>query len=602
MCGIIGRLGRQDVIHSVVQGLAVLEYRGYDSAGVAVVSDEQLDVYRAAGRLDELRRILPGDSSTGLAAIGHTRWATHGAPTASNAHPHRSQDVAVVHNGIIENHQRLRIELMDRGVHFESETDSEVIPYLIQVEIDDGASPVEAVRAAVARLEGAFAFVAIFAGHDDMLIAARRGSPLVFGEGPQGVIIASDVLAVAGNAESATNLLDGDILVATHFRCVVTDKDGNEVERQATPVSWSESEVQLGSFDHFTLKEIYEQVGVARRLMSEELGKHLLEACDLCARASHLVVAACGSSRYAAQVARPALEELGLLRVEVEIASEFLHRPSVCQPSDVGLVISQSGETADTLAALRRMKSLGMKVIAAVNQTQSTIAREADAVLPLCAGPEIGVASTKAFTAQVLTLLRFAIGLGLERGGLFQAEARALFEQGSSLSEALTTVLRQAGEFEELGRSLADAKRVIYLGRGAFAALAAEGALKLKEISYIHAEGFPAGEMKHGPIALLEEGIPVIACVPSGPLFDKTVSGLREAAARGARVIAFTDAAGAQVLAPEPFETITVIEESTFWSSPVYAIPLQLIAYHAARAVGADVDRPRNLAKSVTVE
>ncbi|HWP27713.1 MAG TPA: glutamine--fructose-6-phosphate transaminase (isomerizing) [Xanthobacteraceae bacterium] len=608
MCGIVGILGREPVAGQLVDALKRLEYRGYDSAGVATLEKGRLARRRAEGKLRNLEQRLSREPLFGTIGIGHTRWATHGKPTENNAHPHATEKLAVVHNGIIENFRELREELERKGAHFGSDTDTEVIAHLVTQEMKDGRSPVEAVKAALPRLRGAFALAFLFAGEDDLLIGARKGSPLAVGYGDGEMYLGSDAIALAPFTDTISYLEDGDWVVVTRRSVRIHDAAGRAVERPVLKSSASAFLVDKGNHKHFMAKEIHEQ--------PEVVGHTLAHYLDMTAERIRLPVAlpfdfrninrvsisACGTAYYAGLVGKYWFERFARLPVEIDIASEFRYRDIPMVPGDLALFVSQSGETADTLASLRYARSHGQHVVSIVNVPTSTIARESEAVLPTLAGPEIGVASTKAFTCQLATLACLAIAAGRSRGILSDAEERALVRSLIEVPRHISEALALEPQIEALTRDLAKSRDVLYLGRGTSYPIALEGALKLKEISYIHAEGYAAGELKHGPIALIDETVPVIVIAPSDNVFEKTVSNMQEVAARGGRIILITDRKGAAESAVSPLATLALPDMAAPFTPLVYAIPVQLIAYHTAVVMGTDVDQPRNLAKSVTVE
>jgi len=612
MCGIIGILGTQAVAPRLLDGLRRLEYRGYDSAGIATVHDAAIDRRRAAGKLDNLARVLEGDPLPGTIGIAHTRWATHGAPTEDNAHPHATDEVAVVHNGIIENFKALRDELIARGRTFKSQTDTEVVCHLISEQVEDGLDPVEAVRVTLRRLHGAFALAILFRSNPDMLIGARLGSPLVVGFGPEtptGVetYLGSDALALAPLTQRITYLDEGDWCVLTRDGTTVYDKDDKEVERPIVISGASDVSISKGNYRHFMLKEIYEQPIVVAQTLRAYLrrldGELSLPTEDFdLASVKRVTIVACGTSFYAGLVAKYWFEQFARVPVDIDVASEFRYREPVMEEGGLALFISQSGETADTLAALRHARAGGQKIAVVVNVPTSTMAREADLLLPTHAGPEIGVASTKAFTCQLAVLAAFAANLARAKGRLTRDQERSLVRHLSEAPAAINGALAYDEAIEAMSGTIAKARDVLYLGRGPDYPLAMEGALKLKEISYIHAEGYAAGEMKHGPIALIDEHVPVIVLAPSGPLFEKTVSNMQEVQARGGKVILISDYDGVEAAGEGCLATITMPKVHPLIAPLVYAIPVQLLAYHVAVAKGTDVDQPRNLAKSVTVE
>ena len=606
MCGIIGITSHQPVAESVLEGLKRLEYRGYDSAGIATVSDGSIARRRAAGKLSNLAALLEKAPLPGATGIGHTRWATHGAPSESNAHPHATGRVAAVHNGIIENFAELRDALQAKGYSFSSQTDSEVIPVLVTSLLDQGYVPEKAAAAAIAQLRGAFAFALIFRDAPELLIGARRGAPLAVGYGKDCMLLGSDAVAVAHITNRVAYLEEGDWAILTPKSAVIFDKHGSEAQRAVTTVSDIGLAVSKGNYRHFMQKEIYEQPAVLAETLSAYYDaarqRFVLPALPMALHAlNRLHLVACGSSFFASLVARYWFEDLARLPVDLDIASEFRYRTPILRENEMTVAISQSGETADTLAALRYARQ-HHRCVAIVNVTESTMAREADVVLRTLAGAEIGVASTKAYTAQLGVLACLALMLAQARGTL---EANVL----QRLTHALLTtpsLLAQALELDEtiagVAADIVEARDVLYLGRGTAYATAHEGALKLKEISYIHAEAYAAGEMKHGPIALIDEHVPIIAIAPSDGLFEKTASNLQEAAARGGRIIALTDRAGAAALGGIAAACIVLPDAHPFITPLLYTVPVQLLAYHVALLKGTDVDQPRNLAKSVTVE
>jgi glucosamine--fructose-6-phosphate aminotransferase (isomerizing) len=608
MCGIVGILGQTPVAPMLVDALKRLEYRGYDSAGVATLEGGHLARCRAEGKLTNLEARLARAPLTGRSGIGHTRWATHGAPTETNAHPHATGRLALVHNGIIENFRELRAELEAGGAVFATETDTEVVAHLITRELDAGRSPEEAVTAALKRLRGAFAIAVLFDGEDDLMIGARRGSPLAIGHGHDEMFFGSDAIALAPFTDRITYLDDGDWAVLTRTGAVIHDASGAVVERPIVTTVASSLLVDRGNFRHFMAKEIHEQPEVVGHTLAHYLdfahGRVLMPAdwtVDFAA-VDRLSITACGTAYYAGLVAKYWFERFARLPVDIDIASEFRYREQPLTPDGLSIVVSQSGETADTLASLRYAREHRQQVAAIVNVPQSTIAREASFVLPTLAGPEIGVASTKAFTCQLAALAALALAAGKARGHLSDADEQKLVEGLSEVPRFMSETLRLEPEIEALARELAHVRHVLYLGRGTSYPLALEGALKLKEISYIHAEGYAAGELKHGPIALIDEEMPVVVIAPFDYIFEKTVSNMQEVAARGGRIILVTDAKGRAAAAIDAVETLVLPEMPAAITPLVYAIPVQLIAYHTAVFLGTDVDQPRNLAKSVTVE
>ncbi|MBI2585953.1 MAG: glutamine--fructose-6-phosphate transaminase (isomerizing) [Rhodospirillales bacterium] len=607
MCGIIGIIGKDAVAEKLLAALRRLEYRGYDSAGIATLVDGGIERRRAEGKLDNLEKRLAREPIAGRTGIGHTRWATHGVPNEKNAHPHATDRVAVVHNGIIENFQDLSEELVAAGRRLASDTDTEVVAHLITRYLEEGDEPARATKRALARLEGAFALGIVFAGRDDLMIAARRGSPLAIGIGAGEMYLGSDALALAPLTNKILYLEDGDWAVMTSKGVTVYDAEGREIRRKVRKTAVSGAAVGKGGYRHFMLKEIYEQPQVIGDTLHSFVNPAtravtLPEFPFDPAKATRITLIACGTSFYACLVAKYWLERLARVPVEVDIASEFRYRGADMPEGGLAVFISQSGETADTLAALRYANKQRQHTLSIVNVPESTIARESEAVLPTNAGPEVGVASTKAFTTQLTVLACLTLAIGRARGAITpDAEARlvgALTEVPARAAE----VLNHDERLREIAEEVAKARDVLYLGRGTSYAIAMEGALKLKEISYIHAEGYAAGEMKHGPIALIDEGVPVIVIAPSDELFAKTASNIAEVMARGGRVIFLSDAKGVQRLGWQAAATVQLPEVDPFVAPILYAIPVQLLAYHTAVIKGTDVDRPRNLAKSVTVE
>ncbi|CAD7334859.1 glutamine--fructose-6-phosphate transaminase (isomerizing) [Sphingomonadales bacterium 56] len=607
MCGIIGIIGKDDVAERLVEGLRRLEYRGYDSAGVAAVYEGAIERRRAEGKLANLVKELANNPLPGTTGIAHTRWATHGAPTTSNAHPHATREVALVHNGIIENFKPLREELTSRGRRFDSETDTEVVAHLVSELVEQGASPKDAVAQVLPRLHGAFALAILFRSHPGMLIGARLGSPLVVGYGEGETYLGSDALALAPLTQRIAYLEEGDWVVITAEGAEIFDKDNNPVERPITISGVTGELISKGNHRHYMLKEIYEQpVVVAQTLKSylqrmEDRVSLPIPDFDLGA-IRRVTIVACGTSYYAGMVAKYWVEQFARVPVDIDVASEFRYRAPVMEDGGLMIVISQSGETADTLAALRHARSEGQKIAAVVNVPTSTMAREADLLLPTHAGPEIGVASTKAFTCQLAVLAAFAANLARAKGRLDEKAEKELVRHLAEAPAALNGALAYDESIEGMAHLIAGARDVLYLGRGPDYPLALEGALKLKEISYIHAEGYAAGEMKHGPIALIDDKVPVIVLAPSGPLFEKTVSNMQEVQARGGKVVLVSDYDGVAAAGEGCIATITMPKVHPLIAPMVYAVPVQLLAYHVAVAKGTDVDQPRNLAKSVTVE
>ena len=608
MCGIVGIIGKQPVALGLVDALRRLEYRGYDSAGIATLEGGHLSRRRAEGKLRNLEARLTELPLNGTIGIGHTRWATHGAPTEGNAHPHVTGKVGVVHNGIIENYRELKNELAAAGAKFETETDSEVIAQIVAHEMGKGLSPEDAVAASLKRLEGAFALVFIFEDHDDLLIGARRGSPLAVGHGDGEMFLGSDAIALSPFTNRVTYLEDGDWVVITANSAIIRDEAGNEVLRPVQTSLASAMLVDKGNHRHFMLKEIYEQPEVIGHTLANyiDMAAGTVKMPDALpfdfAKLDRITITACGTAYYAGLVAKYWFEQYARIPVDIDVASEFRYRETPLKEDGLAIVISQSGETADTLASLRYCRSEKQHTLAIVNVRESTIARESETVLQTYAGPEIGVASTKAFTCQLSVLAALALMAGQERGHLDAAEVARLSKALIEVPRLASIALKAEDHIETMAKDFAKASDVLYIGRGLSYPMALEGALKLKEISYIHAEGYAAGELKHGPIALIDEETPVVVVAPSDPLFDKTVSNMQEVAARGGRVILITDAEGANAAGDHAVEVITMPAMDPFVQPLVYAIPVQLLAYHTAVFMGTDVDQPRNLAKSVTVE
>jgi glutamine---fructose-6-phosphate transaminase (isomerizing) len=608
MCGIIGILGHEPVAGQLVDALKRLEYRGYDSAGIATLESGHLTRRRAEGKLKNLERRLEQHPLTGTAGIGHTRWATHGKPNETNAHPHASERVAVVHNGIIENFGELREALKQQGFKFESETDTEVVAHLVTREMKKGLGPVEAVAATLPQLKGAFALAFLFEGEEDVLIGARRGSPLAVGYGEGEMYLGSDAIALAPFTDTISYLEDGDWVVVQRKGAEVRDSAGRTVQRPVLKSNAAAFLIDKGNYRHFMAKEIHEQPEVVGHTLAHYLdmtnGRVVLPE-KLPFDFSTLLrtsIAACGTAYYAGLVAKYWFERFARLPVEIDVASEFRYRNAPYSDGNLAIFVSQSGETADTLATLRYAREQGQHALSVVNVPTSTIARESDIVMPTLAGPEIGVASTKAFTCQLATLACLAVAAGRARGILSEADEHNLVRAFVEVPRLMTEALALEPTIEKLARDLAKSKDVLYLGRGTSYPLALEGALKLKEISYIHAEGYAAGELKHGPIALIDETMPVIVIAPYDRVFDKTVSNMEEVAARGGRIILVTDPKGAEHASVKTLATLILPEMAATVTPMVYAIPVQLLAYHTAVIMGTDVDQPRNLAKSVTVE
>ncbi|MCW3475925.1 glutamine--fructose-6-phosphate transaminase (isomerizing) [Limobrevibacterium gyesilva] len=607
MCGIVGVIGAREAAPVLLEALRRLEYRGYDSAGIATLVNGRIDRRRAAGKLGNLAEVLRTSPLPGTTGIGHTRWATHGAPTESNAHPHGTALVSVVHNGIIENHAELRAELEREGQEFSTETDTETVAQLVDLHLKRGMTPVEAAGAAFGRLQGAYALAMVFAGHPELMIGARHGAPLAVGFGDDEMFLGSDALALAPLTRRIAYLEDGDWAVVSRSSARFFDAAGEEVQRAVKQTALSGAAVGKGNFRHFMEKELHEHPAVLgdtlRRMISPSSRAVALPPLpfDL-AGVPRVTISACGSAFYAGMVARTWFEQVARIPADGDVASEFRYRTPPLPEGGLALLVSQSGETADTLAALRYMREQRQHVLSVLNVPESSMARESDVVLETVAGPEIGVASTKAFTAQLAVMACLALAAGRARGSISAAQEAAMTASLLEVPSRAAEVLEHDEHIQRIAARIAEARDVLYLGRGSCFPIAMEGALKLKEISYIHAEGYAAGEMKHGPIALIDRNVPVIAIVPSGPLFEKTASNLQEAAARGGQVIVFSDAAGAAKLKGIAVETVVLPRVDPFVAPILYAIPVQLLAYHVAVLKGTDVDQPRNLAKSVTVE
>ncbi|MEO1169017.1 MAG: glutamine--fructose-6-phosphate transaminase (isomerizing) [Pseudomonadota bacterium] len=607
MCGIIGILGTAPVTERLIDGLRRLEYRGYDSAGVATLDDGAIARRRAEGKLDNLVKVLADDPIDGAVGIAHTRWATHGAPTTDNAHPHATDEVALVHNGIIENFKELREELLARGRKFESETDTEVVAHLVTEFIEAGEAPRDAVRKTLDRLHGAFALAIMFKSHPDMLIGARLGSPLVVGHGDSESFFGSDALALAPFTQRISYLEEGDMVVITRDATMIYDADDELTVRPVSESGASAATIEKGNHRHFMQKEIFEQPIVVAQTLQSYL-RPLAEQVALpdmqfdLAGFDRVSIVACGTSSYVAMIGKYWIEQFARVPVEVDVASEFRYREPVLTENQLALFISQSGETADTLAALKHCQKAGLKTAGIINVPTSSMAREVDLLLSTHAGPEIGVASTKAFTCQLAVMAAFATNLARAKGKLDADAERDIVRHLSEAPEAMNAALGHDEEIAAMAGSIAEARDVLYLGRGPDYPMALEGALKLKEISYIHAEGYASGEMKHGPIALIDDAVPLVVIAPSGPLFEKTVSNMQEAQARGAKVVLISDGEGIAKAGEGTIATIEMPKVHPLIAPLVYAIPVQLLAYHVAVAKGTDVDQPRNLAKSVTVE
>ena len=604
MCGIVGVLGNHEVAPLLVEALKRLAYRGYDSAGIATIQNGKLDRRRAVGKLVNLSDLLVHEPLAGKAGIGHTRWATHGAATVGNAHPHRSGPVAVVHNGIIENFRELREELAAHGLRPETETDTETVVLLTRHHMDQGMAPRDAARATLARLEGAFALCFLYDGEEDLMIAARKGSPLAVGYGDGEMFIGSDAIALAPMTDRICYLEEGDHAIVTRAGAEIFDSEGRPANREIARINIDQTRIEKGGYKHFMAKEIAQQPAVLGDALAHYLkdGKlNLPEGLNF-AHLDRLTLVACGTASYACLTAKYWFEQLAGLSCEVDIASEFRYREPPLPAKSYALFVSQSGETADTLAALRYCQGKVEKIVAVVNVPTSSIARESDVALPILAGVEVGVASTKAFTCQLLVLLLLALKAAEDRGRLTAAEVKAHLADLATLPGLMNQALAREGEVAALAEAIAEAQDVLFLGRGAMFPLAMEGALKLKEISYIHAEGYASGELKHGPIALIDKNVPVVVMAPRDSLFDKTVSNMQEVMARHGKVLLITDAKGENQAGDGAWKVLTLPTVPPLLAPILYAVPAQLLAYHTACAKGTDVDQPRNLAKSVTVE
>src|SRR3954470_4663629 len=609
MCGIVGIAVTRDVAPVILEALKRLEYRGYDSAGIATLDHGAIDRRRAPGKLNMLGAVLEQKPLHGHTGIGHTRWATHGAPTEANAHPHATATVAIVHNGIIENFRELRAELTEKGHRFESETDSETAAVLVTQLMSEGLAPDEAAKQAVARLTGAYSIAMIFKDHEGLLVGAGRGDPLAVGYAEHEAYIGSDAFALAPFTNTVSYLEEGDVVVIRGPQVSIFDAEGRPANREVKTTTASAALVDKAGHSHFMAKEIHEQPEVVGHTLAHYLDpagpqvrRQNKGLRDAMVKASRITISACGTAYYAGLVGKYWFEKLARIPVETDVASELRYRDPVYPENGVALFVSQSGETADTLAALKDAKAKGQTTIAVVNVTESSIAREADIVLPTYAGPEIGVASTKAFTCQLAALACVAIAAAEARRTISKGEEKTLCASLLEAPRHIAEFLKQEPAIKLLGEEIAKARDVLYMGRGASYPLALEGALKLKEISYIHAEGYAAGEMKHGPIALIDEAVPIIVIAPSGPLFDKTVSNMQEVQARGGKVVLISDYDGIAAAGDGCLATITMPKVHPLIAPLVYAIPVQLLAYHVAVLKGTDVDQPRNLAKSVTVE
>ena len=605
MCGIVGVLGHHEAAPILVEALKRLEYRGYDSAGIATVNAGDLDRRRAVGKLVNLQDLLVHNPLAGKAGIGHTRWATHGQPNVNNAHPHKTQRVAVVHNGIIENFRELREELAAKGIGYETDTDTETVALITQSYLDDGLTPREAAEKAINRLEGAYALCFLFDGEDDLMVAARKGSPLALGHGDGENFVGSDAIALAPMTDKITYLNEGDWAVITRTSIEIRDADGNIADREIRVINIDTASVDKGGHKHFMSKEIAEQPSVLANALGYYIkeGKVELpgEGIDF-ASLDRLTMVACGTAFYACLTAKYWFEQIARMPVEIDVASEFRYREPPITKGTAALFVSQSGETADTLAALRYCDGKADKILSVVNVPESSIARESDLALPILAGTEISVASTKAFTCQLTVLAILAVKAAHDRGHLDAAQMADALEKIKSVPALMSQALALGERTNEVSQKLSEARDILFLGRGPMYALAHEGALKLKEVSYIHAEAYASGELKHGPIALVDKHVPVIVMAPRDALFDKTISNMQEVMARGGKVLLITDKKGAEQAGDGVWETILMPEVDPFVAPILYAIPAQLIAYHTAVAKGTDLDQPRNLAKSVTVE
>ena len=607
MCGIVGVLGEHEAAPLLVESLKRLEYRGYDSAGIATVDKGRLGRRRAVGKLVNLSDRLVHEPLTGKAGIGHTRWATHGAPNENNAHPHSTRQVAVVHNGIIENYRELREELAAKGIGYETDTDTETVALLTQAYLDEGQSPREAALSTVSRLTGAYALCFLFEGEEDLLIAARQGSPLAIGYGSGEMFVGSDAIALAPLTDQITYLEEGDFAFVTRTQVEILDAARRPANREIKTVEIETGQIDKGGYKHFMSKEIAEQP----RVLTEVIGYYLSDDATRInlpengfdfKTIDRLTMVACGTAFYACLTAKYWFEQIAGMPVEVDIASEFRYREPPITERTAALFVSQSGETADTLAALRYCEGKADSILSVVNVPTSSIARESNLALPIMAGPEIGVASTKAFTCQLTVLYLMALKAAHDKGRLSDTELADRLSELRSLPSAVNAALALDKSLAHAGLKLSEAQDVLFLGRGLMNPLALEGALKLKEISYIHAEAYASGELKHGPIALIDKSMPVVVKAPRDALFEKTVSNMQEVMARDGKVILITDAAGAAEAGDEAWITIVMPTAPAALTPILYAIPAQLLAYHTAVAKGTDVDQPRNLAKSVTVE
>ena len=607
MCGIVGVLGQHEAAPLLVEALKRLEYRGYDSAGIATVNNGALESRRAIGKLVNLSDLLVHNPLAGKSGIGHTRWATHGTPSVKNAHPHQAGDVAVVHNGIIENFVELRAELNSYKIKHKTDTDTETVALMAKHYLSQGLGPTEVVKKTLLKLKGAFALAFLFQGEDDLMIVARQGSPLAIGHGNGEMYVGSDAIALAHLTNKITYLDEGDFAEITRNNLEITDKSGNLVTRKIRNINMNINKVDKDGYKHFMAKEIAEQPSILKTTLQNylndenteiELPKNDLDLANI----ECLTMVACGTAFYAALTAKYWFEKIARVRVEVDVASEFRYREPPVSKGTIALFVSQSGETADTLAALRYMSSQQAKIISVVNVPESSIARESDLVLPLHAGVEIGVASTKAFTAQLTVLALLAIKTAKAKAVITEDQYRQYLKDLNQIPELITHALSAEANIRRIATELASSQDVIFLGRGAMYPLAMEGALKLKEISYIHAEGYPSGELKHGPIALIDKEVPVVVIAPMDPLFDKSVSNMQEVMARSGKILLLSCRKGLAKAAKGTWATVEMPETPEFIAPIIYAVPAQLLAYHTALAKGTDADQPRNLAKSVTVE
>ena len=607
MCGIVGILGNHEASPILLDALKRLEYRGYDSSGIATINDGVLERRREIGKLVNLADKLVHKPLKGKIGIGHTRWATHGSPTVANAHPQKTGKVAVVHNGIIENFKKLRDELISDGAVFQSETDTETVAQLCMSFINNGDKPAIAAKKTLDRLEGAYALCFLFHDNDNLLIAARKGSPLAIGHGNGEMFVGSDAIALAPMTNQVTYLEEGDLALITRDSLEIFDFDGRAIERNRQTLDLNAQNVAKGNYKHFMAKEIAEQPSVLADAIQQNLNstRNKLEISNLeldFSSINRITLVACGTAFLACNVAKYWFEKIARISIDLDVASEFRYREPPVEKNNLAIVVSQSGETADTLAALRYCNKNEMKTLGIVNVDESTISREASLALQIHAGPEIGVASTKAFTCQLTTLYFLAIKAAKDKGNINSKQEAKLIKSILQLPSMIVDALSLEAEIKQTAQDLSKASNAIFLGRGAMYPLALEGALKLKEISYIHAEGYASGELKHGPIALVDENMPVVVLAPRDELFEKTVSNMHEVMARGGKVLLITDAEGADEAQEGTWKTIIMPNIPNDLAPILYSIPVQLLAYHTAVYKGTDVDQPRNLAKSVTVE